>query len=481
MTTTTVRSSRAVPDACDWSRLLRELPDDLDGVAKSTGAVSRWRIVRHGSVLVRLLLLWTLANMGLRTVACWAERSQWVRLTEGTLRHRFAACEAFVAALLAHVLSNWIRCPVTTGIRLRLVDASSLAAPGGRGTRWRLHAIFDPLAARLTEIALTDEHGGEALDRANHVAGDLAVGDRGLAHPRALVAVHERGVWSLVRTHFQSIALHTEDGGRFDTKSALDRVGAGRAEFAVTIRHRKRVVPMRLVIAALPPEQAARAREKLTRQAKKKSRTPSEWTLRLAGFVCLLTTLPREVADLDAVLVWYRLRWQIELFFKRCKSLLNLQVIQSTRPELVRVHLLTALLTAALIDRLNGTLPAPTRDDAEALCELDGLTGLSTSLWRLTMTHRTDLLLVVAGGTSLASRRARDRRARKQLRERPRERQRRNARETARTVRRAMRNLPAHVIPTPPPQAPAASRSRPAPRTKPQNSRRPRTQSASAP
>lgn len=477
---TSHRSSPSRPDRSDWSRLLHELPPDLDELARATGAVPRWRVLRHADVLVRLLLLWVLAGMGLRTVASWAARSRWVTLTEGALRHRFAAAEPFVAALLAHVLNNWVRSSAAAGARLRLVDASSLAGPGANQTRWRVHAVFDPLVGRLTEVELTDEHGGEALDRAKHTRGDLAVGDRGLAHPRALVTVHTRGTWSLVRAHFQSLSLRTAEGARFDAAAALDHVGDGVEEFAVTLRHRGTTLPMRLIVAALPPEQAARAREKLLKQARKKSRTVSAWTLRLAGYVCLLTTLPPEVADRHAVLVWYRLRWQIELFFKRCKSLLNLHVIQSTRPELVRVHLLTALLVAALIDRLNGTLPAPTPEDDAAVRELDGAAGMTTSLWRLTATHRTDLLLVVAGGTPFAARRKADRKARKLLRERPRQRHARHARATARAVRRAMEPLAELRLPELPPAAKPAARTRATKGTKPQQSRPPRAINAGA-
>lgn len=432
----------------DWHRMCRFLPADLDALARQTGAVTRWRGLRSGALLVRLLLLWALTGFGLRTLAAWATRGGWWRVTEGALRHRFRACEALLRALLAHLLGGWLCAPLAPGHRLRLVDASTLAAPGATHGSWRLHVVYDPAAGRFVEVDLTDHHGGETLTRAAHVAGDLVLADRGLAHAAALVATAVRGVWWLVRCHFQNLALRDAAGAPLDVRAVLARAAAAPCETVVRVCDGATTITARLVVAALPPAKAAAARAKVAKRAAKRGRTPDAWALELAGYVCLLTTLPASVADAAAVLAWYRVRWQVELFFKRCKSLLRLHVVQSTDPTLVRVHLLAVLVVAALVDRLNGTRPgaAATAAAPAAVVELDGLDLAAVSLWRLTQLHWLDLVLAVGHAADLDTRLRARLAAEHALRERPRRRHARAAVVTLRALRQAVPpDLPAAV------------------------------------
>jgi hypothetical protein len=75
--------------------------------------------------------------------------------------------------------------------------------------------------------------------------------------------------------------------------------------------------------------------------------------LRLAGYFCVLTTLPEALASDDVVLELYRIRWQIELFFKRCKGLLHFDQLRAFDPNLVRTYCLAKLIEVALIQCLH--------------------------------------------------------------------------------------------------------------------------------
>ena len=62
----------------------------------------------------------------------------------------------------------------------------------------------------------------------------------------------------------------------------------------------------------------------------------------------VLTSLDREAADAETVLALYRLRWQIEVAFKRLKSLAGLADLQAKDPRLVRSCLFAKLIVALL-------------------------------------------------------------------------------------------------------------------------------------
>jgi hypothetical protein len=74
MTTTTTTSRASIRDT-DWRWILRLFPRNLDALAKETEAVTFFRELRSGEILLRLLLLWSLGSMGLRSVSAWAAKS----------------------------------------------------------------------------------------------------------------------------------------------------------------------------------------------------------------------------------------------------------------------------------------------------------------------------------------------------------------------------------------------------------------------
>ena len=77
---------------------------------------------------------------------------------------------------------------------------------------------------------------------------------------------------------------------------------------------------------------------------------PDALIMGLTWLTFLLTTVPRDTAS-DVVLAeLYRVRWQIEIAFKRLKSLAHLDDLRARSPELARVDLLSKLIAAVLVD-----------------------------------------------------------------------------------------------------------------------------------
>ena len=66
----------------------------------------------------------------------------------------------------------------------------------------------------------------------------------------------------------------------------------------------------------------------------------------------LATSLPAQGYPAAEVLAAYRLRWQIELAFKRLKSLLHIDLLPTLTPEASRSWLYAHLILALLCDDL---------------------------------------------------------------------------------------------------------------------------------
>ena len=196
--------------------------------------------------------------------------------------------------------------------------------------------------------------GVNGSDRDRPQRGDIVRGDRGLAHARGIHAVTEAGAYVLLRMHWQNIRLHDAQGQPLDLDQTLQRADLGDAGTTAYVPlEGKAPVPARRLIRPLPTEAAHRHRQRLRRNAAKKGRTPSATALRLASYFCVLTTLPESLASADVVLELYRVRWQIELFFKRCKGLLHFDQLRAFDPQLVRTYCLAKLIEVALIQCLH--------------------------------------------------------------------------------------------------------------------------------
>jgi hypothetical protein len=152
---------------------------------------------------------------------------------------------------------------------------------------------------------------------------------------------------------------------------------------------------VRLIASALPPEQRQTARRKKAKRAKKKGKKLSARTLRLAGWWLLLTTLDASWSAADVVRL-YRARWQVELFFKRLKQLLQAQAIRATSRAAGEATVRAVLVAWALQERLAARVQAvlatvrPT-DPARPV-----------SLWRVAQISLTTLAQTVRGTWTVA-------------------------------------------------------------------------------
>ena len=82
----------------------------------------------------------------------------------------------------------------------------------------------------------------------------------------------------------------------------------------------------------------------------------SQATLEAAGWIITITTLPLDTYSTQDILDFYRLRWRIELAFKRLKSLVGLAAPPGFRENSAKAwilaHLLAILLLEPFIDEL---------------------------------------------------------------------------------------------------------------------------------
>ncbi len=92
--------------------------------------------------------------------------------------------------------------------------------------------------------------------------------------------------------------------------------------------------------------------ERARKRLRKELGTVSAPVMEAAKYVLLFTTALRGRLDADRCLQAYRLRWQIELQFKRWKSLCGFDVLPNFRDDTTLAWLYAKVLLGTLLDRM---------------------------------------------------------------------------------------------------------------------------------
>jgi hypothetical protein len=161
------------------------------------------------------------------------------------------------------------------------------------------------------------------LRRFSWSPGELAICDRGYANPPGVAWVVAHGADVLVRVNRGSLPLCNRDGVQLDVLATLRPLLVNKPmEWKVQVEHvekgEHRVIEGRLVAVRLPKDKAEEARRRVRREH---GNDATDEQLEAASFVALFTTAPRGRMPAKRCLQAYELRWQIELQFKRWKSL----------------------------------------------------------------------------------------------------------------------------------------------------------------
>ncbi len=157
-----------------------------------------------------------------------------------------------------------------------------------------------------------------------------------------------------MRLNTSSLPLFTAKGKRFDLRQHLQKLPeAGTTmQWPVCLKGPGQVVEGRLCAVRKSETATRKEVRKIRRKAQQGGPQTKPETLEYAHYVMVFTTLPAEQFSSDEILEWYRVRWQIELVFKRMKSLAQLGHLPKHDEQSARAWLYGKLLVALLGQKL---------------------------------------------------------------------------------------------------------------------------------
>lgn len=344
----------------DWQVLRTVLPADWEKLADETDALKGLRKDKSAEDLLRTLLLHIGCGYSLRETVSRARLAGIADMSDVALLKRLRKSRPWLQALASRMLIDRpLEFPPGRSVAMRVFDASVISEPGKTGSQWRLHYSLRLPTLDCDHFSLTSTRGegsGEAFDRFPIEADEYVMADRGYCTVRGIVhVVAVCGAHLLVRCK-SAFPFTNPDGSLFGVAEHVRMLRepgvAGEWPVVVHDEATGKTVGGRLCAIRKGELAAAQARAKVVERASRKQQQVKPATLEMAAYVIVFTTFPDTAFDTSDVLAWYRVRWQIELVFKRFKSIAQLGHLPKHDQESSKAWLYGKLFLALATERL---------------------------------------------------------------------------------------------------------------------------------
>lgn len=233
---------------------------------------------------------------------------------------------------------------------------------GGTGAKAqvKIDLIYDLMSERIIDAEL---HHGKVPDQglAGRILkfikpGDLIIRDQGYFVLKVFLKILELGAFVISR-----LLPHVKIYLKRDDTTPVDLGRHLRKNYSscpivdipiVFIGDEK--VPMRLVLYKLPKDVMEVKLREANKRAKATGRQMSQGKKTLLHYAAFVTNVPEEVISAEVLGTLYRLRWEIELIFKRWKSQLTIDYLKGIDKNRIECLIWSRLCTILYIEIFSG-------------------------------------------------------------------------------------------------------------------------------
>lgn len=340
----------------DWGVVESLLPQGWREKCKELGAYRRTRRFAGPGELLRTLLIHIAQGCSLRVTAVRAGEGGLADVTDVALNKRVRLASGWLQWLAVGVAGRWLRreAPqrMERPLRVKIADGTTVQEPGAKGVSWRIHYSLELSSLLCDGVKITGIQGAESFKQFDIQPGDLWLGDRRYAQRSGIHHVVSQGGDVLVRIGVNSMVLQDQQGERFDLLQRLRTLKYHQiGDWPVFMPHDDDLIVGRICAVRKSESATRRERKRILRENARKGRKTRPETLEAAQYTIIFTTLDPSIPP-ETMLTIYGARWQVELVFKRLKSLLGIGRLHNKNPESAKAWLYGKLLTACLLEAL---------------------------------------------------------------------------------------------------------------------------------
>lgn len=206
------------------------------------------------------------------------------------------------------------------------LDATNLPIEGNPSSVIRVHTQYELDSESVKYAKITDSHTAESTINFPIEKGSLYLADRAYARAKQLEHIVKNNADFIARLSPSHIIFYED----LECKSKIDlheKISGEDFALKCYVKYESHVFPVMVIGKKKPIEKQEASEKKVRRRAQKNQQKLSQKTVDFSKWFFVVTSLG-EKASPEEIVEYYRLRWEIELFFKRMKSLLHLHKIR---------------------------------------------------------------------------------------------------------------------------------------------------------
>jgi hypothetical protein len=196
---------------------------------------------------------------------------------------------------------------------------------------------------------------GEAFSQYSIKKDDYIIADRGYSKASGIHHVAAKSAYVIVRVNSGTLPVLDRQGRPFlllKKVTALKAPGSVRSWEVLIPNRNRETVAGRICAIRKGTEATKLSHEKIMRNAQKKGHKVKPETLEYAKYVIVFTNYPEASFPAPEILEWYRARWQVELVFKRFKSIAQLGHLPKQSDDSAKAWLYGKLFVALVTEKI---------------------------------------------------------------------------------------------------------------------------------
>jgi len=322
-------------------KLLEMLPEGYEKAAKETGAFKRAKEVKTAYDLLMLVFLYVAHGLSHLEVSVTAKLKGIAQISDVGFMKRFANCGKLIEWLLENLnpqaTANYSKPMKFEKYDIKALDASVVTSGGKQRIIHRLHFSIDIFHLKSDQYKITSQKTGESLTNFEVKESDLFLGDRAYGTKTSMEHCFAGKGNFIFRIRRNIFDVHDKNGNKIDLIEKLKKLKKNK-----TLRLKccfldsgDNFIPIRICAMHKPKDVVE---------------NPKDETGFMNNFIVLVTSILDSRISAKDILDLYRLRWQVELYFKRLKSLMGFGDIPNKTEEHIKIWLNAKLAVAIMLE-----------------------------------------------------------------------------------------------------------------------------------
>ena len=313
----------------DFKKIMELMPIGWEEKAKELKAIERSRKIATAEELLRMILLY------LTSGGSFGKTSAILRLTDENSLNKNAVYERIVKS------RDWLKwlCENTSrnvgelvekpewlkDKKVCLIDASDVSKKGSNGSDYKLHYNVELFNLEMREMHITESSVGEKFQNFKKLGtDDIVIADRAYGSLKSIKYLKEKNCGFILRLKAGAFNFYDSEGIKIELSDCFEELKEGESSDKILFyKEKEKLLSIRVCGMRKSKEMEQKGLKQIKHSNTRHMRGKvSKKQAIYNKYILLATSCDREIKS-EYIVELYRMRWEIELVFKRIKSIFS--------------------------------------------------------------------------------------------------------------------------------------------------------------